>query len=518
MSRADGKASRNLTLRRKSVGNMVRSFDVVDALCVVLMAAGIWAWSTGIVRRAFDYDEYEHAHVIWLIKSGLRPFYDFFECHPPFLWYPLAGVLGITGDSYNILYIFRAITGLGHILSLVAICKNVALSLKNLGVSLLRPHQTFILAVCVIAGQPAILEYLLEFRLDAWPQFILLISIWRYRRAADVTAFRPALTFGLLATAAMLCSPKLLLFLASFVVLNLAVSRDRVTRALGMAAGAAGTTLLSIGILLLLRLNPLLVFRFSITYHQMLNSLGGFGPGLLNSVRTMPGLLWLVAFGIVAWAAVLFKAGRARLTSAAFEISVLIFLAAQLKVVTTPYKQYYGPWFLLAALCFLPYIEASLNRLKPMRAVICALAVLCAWANIMESQRRLGTVDGAGRDIAVREQLELLVPPKVRVVAPAEVRPIFRRDALYHIATSFARTAYDTTLIMEELKIQPMSSYFSEEAYLRQMDQTRPGLVLDRGGYTSRQKAAVDTYLRLHAGEFHEVATPDGPAFVRNVP
>ena len=63
-------------------------------LALVLLA-GLAAWGTGVARKAFDYDEVEHAHAAWLVAQGDTPYHDFFECHPPFAWYGMAAVDGL---------------------------------------------------------------------------------------------------------------------------------------------------------------------------------------------------------------------------------------------------------------------------------------------------------------------------------------------------------------------------------------------------------------------------------------
>jgi len=106
----------------------VLSFDIVDALTVAVVILTVQAWASAIARRGFDYDELEHAYAIWCIKLGLRPYRDFFECHPLFLWYPLSLLFKLVGDSYAILFVCRVLTGLGHVAFFIGLGKNTALS------------------------------------------------------------------------------------------------------------------------------------------------------------------------------------------------------------------------------------------------------------------------------------------------------------------------------------------------------------------------------------------------------
>src|SRR5436190_3327432 len=101
--------------RSRAVGAVwrLRSLDLADALCVLILVVAASALVVAIVNRGFDYDEVEHVHAAWLISRGLRPFYDFFECHPPFLWYPHALLFKVFGDSYDLPIVFRFIATLG---------------------------------------------------------------------------------------------------------------------------------------------------------------------------------------------------------------------------------------------------------------------------------------------------------------------------------------------------------------------------------------------------------------------
>ena len=92
----------------------LRRLDLLYALCAVLVATWLVAWVYGILHRYFDYDEFEHFYASWRIAEGARPFYDFFEGHPPFLWYPLAAVLRWFHPHFFPLFALRFLSALGH--------------------------------------------------------------------------------------------------------------------------------------------------------------------------------------------------------------------------------------------------------------------------------------------------------------------------------------------------------------------------------------------------------------------
>ena len=110
----------------------LRRLDLLDALCALLIAAWAVGWVYAILHRYFDYDEFEHFYASWRIAEGARPFYDFFEGHPPFLWYPLSLALRAFHPQSFPLFALRFGSGLGHVALLLALAKNVSLSFARL--------------------------------------------------------------------------------------------------------------------------------------------------------------------------------------------------------------------------------------------------------------------------------------------------------------------------------------------------------------------------------------------------
>ena len=78
------------------------------------MAAGLLALTFALsVFRFLNDDEVEHVHSAWHVLNGALPYVDFFEHHHPLLWYVLAPVLAVTGESA------RAVIGLRVVFFLV---------------------------------------------------------------------------------------------------------------------------------------------------------------------------------------------------------------------------------------------------------------------------------------------------------------------------------------------------------------------------------------------------------------
>jgi hypothetical protein len=488
----------------------LRSLTHLDALSLVLLSLTLVCWATGILRRRFDYDELEHAYVISQMTLGARPFYDFFECHPPFLWYPLSVLFRIVGTNYALLFISRALSGVGQLLLLVAIARNVSLSFRRLSFPWRLSFWSFVAAAALIASHLEIMHYLLEFRIDAWPNAILLMAIYRYRRGAK-NAFRSAVVFGALAALAIACSPKLVVFLGLFVVFSLVLTDRRPQRLAGMAAGGAGGLVLAVLVLLALRLDPRDVYHLSITYHRLLNQHGGFGHGLAIAVKSVfPVSLGIIVAGVVAWLVV----RRLRVLSAPFELAVLGFLALQLVLVSFGYKQYYGPWFLLGTV-FIPYLDPFLSRWRPVHAVAVAIGFAYAIVNGMESYRYFAGLHEAEAEIAAKKAIEAMAPPKGYVLASIEFAPLFRRGPYYHLATSFAPSGFDTASIMQLMKRSPFSEHFTKASYARELEAARPHVIVLNGVYAGLQRAALDEYAAKHRDDYRPMDTASGPVLVR---
>ncbi len=472
------------------------SLDLASALVAVLMVVGAVAWIDGILHQAIDYDEWEHAHEAWLVSGGLTPFRDFFECHPPFAWYPLALFFKVFGESYNLLFVFRFLTALGHLVFIVAIFKNVALTLRELPTPVQLRARWAALAALVICLHFAVTEYLVEFRLDSWPNALLMVAIYRYRvRRAD--ALRASIELAALSTAVILCSPKLVVFVGVFAAVSVVADDRRLVRAAGMLAGGAGMLALGAGLLGLAGLNPVRVYRLALLYHQVLNVNGGFGHGNFEIVWDQKVIRDVVIASVIAWPLVAWR----RIHRAAFEIAMLVFLVAQLKLVRFGYKQYYSAWFLLAV-AFLPYLEVLARRVKPVHALLLAVAIVYSADNALQMYR--GVQDGAflAADLAGRKEIERLVPPGHFVVASIETMPLFRRHSVYQHHNSYAPSGFDGTRVMQELKIEPYSSKFTVEAARADLEARPPDLIVTAARLPGYVKIALDQYLAQHQSEY----------------
>ncbi|HEY7374244.1 MAG TPA: hypothetical protein VIF57_18925 [Polyangia bacterium] len=505
----------------------VSALTLTDVLCFALVVWGVFAWQAGILHGGFDHDEFEHTHAIWLISHGRRPFYDFFECHPPFLWYPLVPLVRLVGDRYAILFVLRFLTALGHLAFFVALARNVSLSLDRLAgqrTSRAELARLFVPGLLVLAAHPAVLLYLLEFRMDSWPNALLLSAIYRYR-ASPRDPLRSSAELGFLATIAVACSPKLLVFAAAFIGLD-QVSRAgaeasppartgpiadlRVRRLAGLAAGGIAAALSLLLILLALRLDPRVVFRLVIGYQAQFNEHAGFGHGLAQSIWEKRVLLAIVVASAVAFVAHV----KGRLRSHPFESAIIVFLGVQLLLVRFANKQYYGPWFLMAT-GLTPHLIALAGRVRLLRPLVIAAAIVYGAFNLFDDHQQYAHQGRAAAEIALRQRLLELSPPGGSVVVSMERHPLFRFDTLYHVVSSSGPSGYGTNQIMTTMNLAPFSARFSPEFYQRELEEMPPDLIVLKGWFTPGQRQGIEAFLARHAGDYRRVDTPLGPTLVR---
>ncbi len=468
------------------------SFDVAGALCLIIVGIAAISLVRAVMHRPFDYDELEHAYSAWLIRRGEKPFYDFFECHPPFLWYPLSLLFRIFDDSYDLLFVFRFIALLGQVAFMIGVVKNAALSLRQLPTPVVLPARVGALAIAVIAFHPAIFDYLLEFRIDSWPNALLVIAIYRYRSRRE-DAFRASAELAALSMAAVLCSPKLILFAALFAAISLVVDDRRLSRVGGMAAGGAGMLALGAGLLRIAGLNPIHVYRLSLFYHQVLNTKGGFGHGLADAVWGHAVARKILIASVIAWPIVAWQ----RIHRAAFELAVLAFLALQLKLVSFPYKQYYSPWYLLSV-AFLPYLMVLFRRIRPLHSLVLAVAILYAGSNVLEVHGNYASDHDVVVDIRARKELETLVPAGGYIVGTIPGMPLFKRSAFYQLINSWAPSGFDGARIMQDLNVPPFSKEFTVEAARAEIEARRPSLIMMGAAYPPFERQALEAYVAAH--------------------
>jgi len=482
------------------------------ALLAVPLAAALLAWVSGVFGRAFDYDEVMQAHAIWQIAEGLVPFRDFFECHPPFLWYPFAPALALLPEGPELLFGLRILSALGFAAWMAALLGAARAARPALHA------KWWVAAGAIAACSPPVLDLAVQFRPDVW---VWAAAFAALARAIGTRAgFRRAAELGVAGGLCALALPKLAPLFPAFVLTDLARRgrEERIREIAGYAAGIAVGVALALGFVFAAGIDPREAWELSVPYHGYVAAHAGFAHNLWYELLATPGPLAVALAGVVAWAAWL-RAQRVAPTP--LELAVLATAAIQLALVPFPYVQYAAPVFVLAAI-FVPYLGAWAERIAvhwrpaPHAALAGAAAIgvaLVALPLAAGWQSR-----DAARFADVQRVILELAPPEARIAVPPPFHPIARRDAFYGLIQTWLPSGVTTEQTLRALAL-PHADQVGEPAYRRELEASRPAVVLFTGRreffYSPEQAAAIDDYLTAHADEYRRVVGLEPALWVR---
>lgn len=472
------------------------------ALLAVPLATALLAWASGVWETGFDYDEVMQAHSIWLIAQGLVPFRDFFECHPPFAWYPFVPALALLPDGPEMLFGLRALSALGSAASIAALFAAVRAARPGLRAEWL------VAAAAIAASHPMAVYVGAQFRPDAWVWAAAFAALARAIRLR--AGFRRAAELGAAGSLCALALPKLALLFPAYVVFDLAGRiREPIARELaGYAVGISAGTAIAVGFLFAVGIDPRVAWDLSIAYHLYIASHYGWAHGLWHEVTTDYPSVGVALAGLLAWAAWL---RRERQAPTAFELAVLATCALQLWLVPFPYVQYAAPIFVLSAI-FAPYCGESAARLAARRpsAPRAMLAAACAIAAAL-AVRPLAFIWQSGEAARLTEFQRIvleLAPPDARIVVPPPFHPITRRDAFYSLIHTWMPSGLTSEETLRRLSL-PNHARVGTSAYRRELEESRPAVVLYTEGemisYSPEQSAAIAGYLVEHADDYRRV-------------
>jgi hypothetical protein len=206
---------------------------------------------------------------------------------------------------------------------------------------------------------------------------------------------------------------------------------------------------------------------------------------------------------VSAWCAHLVTAGR---RPQPYEIAVLAFLALQLFIVDRPYKQYYGPWFLLAA-CFVPfaglYVERAFARARPW---CFALAIVISASTAWSAWQSFARDDGAQRMLAFYDAVTEWSAKDDPIIAYPPLHPVVRRDVFYGWNRTTDPAGFGTERIMRALAVPGFSERFDAAYYRRELGANRPPVIVsprnDDWAYEPEQWAAVRDFLAMHRASY----------------
>ncbi len=449
---------------------------------VLVVIAGAIAWSLAIRTRGYDYDEVQRAHSIWMTSQDLRPYHDFLECHPPYFAL-LAPLARIFPDPASLLPALRVVAAVGNLLFLAGLA--IIAGMGEGGEPL-----AAILGTALVAFYPDVLAFLAEFRIDGWGYALAIWSLVGFLRSS-----RPWRTAGLgvgTGLATLLLCPKVALLPPLVVAFDQVAARRPWKSALRAIAlyvaglGAAGAI-----VWLWLTANGIDIrmgFAFLVRYQVLSDFHSGFGRGLLRAISQIPVLYvpLLAAFAI--WVA---RRVRARSLSAPYLPALALWLLAQAMLVSYPYKQYFGLWFLLAS-SFFPSLFHVLKRSAG--AVFLGLCALSVSLSVVTAH---GWRDGRvprNEEYVLRIMNEI-ADPGDRVVAAPPFHPIFRRDTFYVWFNTLDPSGYETEEIMGDIPL--VRGLASERTYREELEANPPALVamLD-GVYPRLQSGVIEEFLR----------------------
>ena len=164
-------------LRSRAVSTVAPRTIVRPALGIVaaLLLARVWF----IGHRALDLDEFEHVHAAWSVAQGLLPYRDFFEHHPPALYFlvaPLFGAAGIESDpdvAFHALAAARLVMWLFTVAIVVLVYRLGALVSNRTGGAI---------AAALLATSSQFLDSTLEIRPDVAAVLCVLAAVWYLSR------------------------------------------------------------------------------------------------------------------------------------------------------------------------------------------------------------------------------------------------------------------------------------------------------------------------------------------------
>ena len=451
------------------------------------IACGLAAWGASLQTCGYDYDEVTRAHSIWLASTGLRPYNDFFECHPPYfrLLVPL-----VQGQA-NPLFTLRVFAAVGNLLFLGG--------LGLLGAALVPAGRRWAwLGLAVVAFHPSVLHFLVEFRIDGWGYALATWSIYRHHRLVS-GAYRDFELGVLTGVATLWFCPKLTVLPAAVVL----VGQFRAWKSVRPAAWSVGAYGAGVGVAVGLFFAFLAwqgidlgrMFQLLVRYHAVSGANASFHRGLLQSLAADRLMMGLIALGVVGWG---LAWGRGRVWPGAYEVALFAWLAAQAVLVAYPYKQYYAPWFLFAS-GYLGFLGQGSSvwlrrvRLIPFLAAcgftcLGAFQVAQAWSNFNEAQSQA----------ELFRWMDQVVGPEDWVVAAPPLHPINRRDTFFIWFNTADPGGFDSEQILARLptyrpKVAP-------GRFLEELEAHPPALILLSAGsrsvpYTKGQLDALNKFL-----------------------
>ena len=238
-----------------------------------------------------------------------------------------------------------------------------------------------------------------------------------------------------------------------------------------------------------------LAFACLVNYNSLSNFHSAFGHGLLREIVRSPTLSLPILAAVVFWA---IHCIRTRSIPAAYPAALALWLAAQAVLVSYPYKQYYGPWFLFAS-GFFPFLYSGLEGFmkRAVNVVFYGLCGLSISASVATAFTGLNSHPSRDQGNFLRTLNEMTDPADWIVTVPP-LHPIFRRDTFYVWFNTLDPAGYETEKILEGIPL--VRDLVSEQHYREELKAHPPVLVVlwPDTCYPRRQKTVLYKFLQEH--------------------
>jgi len=458
--------------------------------------------------RSYNYDEFSHAHLAWLVSVGEVPYRDFAANHLPFFWILLAPLIRLLPQEPGTLLVLRAVA---------LACNGVFIGCLGALICLEQPaRQRLWAAACfgLVVFSPPVMHFLIEFRPDAPANALLfggLLLWWLPGGRNKLVAFVSGICTG----AALLINTKLGLFPLLLAAVALAAQGRDLRRvwppALAACFGFGIAVLGGIVLMAVMKIPLDRAWEMAVLYNAAAERAQASGFGLAHALLRQPVCLGYVLAGLTAWAAGLLLQRR---PPGALAVSILVFLVLELAMTHRPWKQYLGSWMLLAAYfpaCGLPMLAARLGGNGRVGLAVCLLGLVAAEAAFTNMADPDG-VRGIDRLTQERRIAWLLrhVPPDGYVVATFDLHPVFRRDTFFKVVSDIMPYKQDgLEQLMPSLAPGPYSGHFGRPGYDEDLRLRPPSLIMMRGLYSEAQIRAVVDYLNQTSSDYEQRTVPD---------
>jgi hypothetical protein len=466
------------------------------------------------ISMPLSFDEFLHAHYLWLIDIGKVPHRDFW-CHYSASGFAIVRPLfRLFPESIYTVFALR-LFGIGFFIGIAAAAAGHA---HRLGANRLWGVLALALAVT-----PAVAPFIANFRVDAYAALAAIIALTiMFRQPAPL---RSGAATGL-AVLSVIIMPKYVYPLLFGLIAHLAYGYAKKTcdrRALTLGALAGGTISLGIaqGLLLTsgvrlwddLYWSPMMMQRF--LFH------------CLTTDPSLPSQLTTVAahFTIYWWASVVTLAGLSGwviVEAKRRDVKLWVGIAMLAGVVVfwatcgQPWKQFLVPGLLCLAL-FAPYAEGHLKRpwLKSAgTAALVILAALMVYLNTLRTAAELSS-GAAIHDFNLRQQLLSTIPRSDKVVGFFKTHPCFREDETF-VTWDEQWGRPKGFLPILPAGSQARSSF--QPDYLRQsLEQSTPPAIIsfnDRN-YPAGWNEVLSDYLAAHQELYEKTEILDCEMFLR---